>query len=521
MTNSALIASLLPSPSQVVSSPLDADAVLAWRENERRRCAADPAYFIDTYCMVEADTGAGVIPFRLFDYQRETLGAWVEYDECVMLKARQLGVSELAAAYALWLVNFHGHNKVIVISQDEPHAKEFANKTRIGWDHLPVWLRQPLRNPRLTTTLELGNGSRILPQAATEGSARGLNCQLLILDEFAHQQYKRAIFQAASVTARSAGNKILVISTANGAGDIFHELWLAWENEEQGAMHGIFLPWNIRPGRDEAWYTRNTQGYEEWFKHQDYPSEPKSAFALSGRSRFDHQALDLIAANSCAKPIRTEDLAGGFLRVWQEPQPGRRYVCGADTAEGLPKGDYDAAVIADFQTGVEVAELHGHWEPETYAHHLATTCTTYNRALIGVERNNHGHAVLLALKSIEKYPALYKHRDYDAGVGANERIGWPTNTKTKPIMIDALAITIKEHRPYRNASFVSEARTYVVLDNGGTAASGNLKDDRVMAYAIVEQLRSVPTVGAPVAGGTRPILAALQPRAPMPARMRR
>jgi len=492
-----------PSVEEITRRKQAIKAEVVRRELECQRCAADPAYFIDTYCMVEADTGAGVIPFRLFDYQRETLAAWVAHQECVMLKARQLGVSELAAAYALWQVNFHGHNKVIVISQDEPHAKEFANKTRIAWDHLPVWLRQPLRNPRLTTTLELGNGSRILPQAATEGSARGLNCQLLILDEFAHQEYKRAIFQAASVTARSAGNKILVISTANGSGDIFHELWLAWETEEPGAMHGIFLPWDIRPGRDAAWYARNTQGYEEWFKHQDYPSEPKSAFALSGRSRFDHQALDLIAANSCTKPIRTDDLAGGFLRVWQKPQHGRRYVCGADTAEGLPKGDYDAAVIIDFLTGVEVAELHGHWEPETYAHHLATVCHAYNHSLIGVERNNHGHAVLLALKSIEKYPALYKHRDYDASVGANERLGWPTNTKTKPIMIDALAITIKEHRPYRNAAFVSEARTYVVLDNGGTAASGNLKDDRVMAYAIVEQLRSIPAPEVPAIGPER------------------
>ncbi len=481
------------------------DIEIAWREDERRRCARDPAYFIDTYCMVEADTGAGVIPFRLYEYQRAVLVAWIEHRECVMLKARQLGVSELAAAYALWQINFHGHNKVIVISQDGPHATEFANKTRIAWDHLPVWLRASLRNPRLTTTLELVNGSRILPQVATEGSARGLNCQLLILDEFAHQEYARAIFQAASVTARSAGNKILVISTANGAGDIFHELWLAWENGEPGAMHGIFLPWDVRPGRDQAWYDRNTQGYEEWFKHQDYPSTPARAFALSGRSRFDHVALDDIAVASCHSPTRVDDLAGGYFRVWEEPQPGRRYVCGADTAEGLPKGDYDAAVIVDGRTGEDVAELHGHWEPETFAHHMTVVCRHYNNAILGVERNNHGGTVLLALKSIEGYRHLYEHKNFDATEGATERVGWPTNTKTKPIMIDGLAVVIKERRPFHNAAFISEARTYVVKDGGKTEASGQLKDDRVMAYAIAEQVRTAPP---PVVSGWSPGLAA-------------
>ncbi len=483
------------------------DAQSAWRAEERRRCARDPAYFIDTYCMVEADTGVGVIPFHLYDYQRATLAAWIASLECVMLKARQLGVTELAAAYALWQVNFHLHNKVIVISQDGPHSKEFAKKVRIAWDHLPSWLRQPLRNPRLTETLELANGSRILPQVATEGSARGLNCQLLILDEFAHQEYGRDIFQAASITARSAGNKILVISTAHGAGDIFHEQWLAWENGEPGAMHGIFLPWDVRPGRDQAWYERNTQGMETWFKHQEFPATPATAFALSGRGRFDMDALTAIGRLSCSPPARTDPLDGaGMLQVWEEPVPGNLYVCGADTAEGLVTRDYDAAVILDHARGVEAAALHGHWEPLTFAHYLARLCRSYNCATLAVERNTPGPAVLLALTEIEHYPTLYQHTDYDQAEGARERVGWPTNTKTKPIMIAALALAIMERRPYRDAAFIAEARTYAIKDNGATGASGNLHDDRVMAMGIAEQVRQhlhLPAPATYATGGQR------------------
>jgi hypothetical protein len=152
----------------------------------------------------------------------------------------------------LWTVNFHRHNKVIVFSQDEPKAKEFARKCRIAWEHLPAWLQTPLADPQKTTSLELANGSRILPQAATERAVCSLNCQLLILDKWAHQEYGQAIFEASAVTARSAGNKVLGISTVNGAGDHFHAQWLAAEAGE--GMHPNFLPWHIRPGRDEVWY---------------------------------------------------------------------------------------------------------------------------------------------------------------------------------------------------------------------------------------------------------------------------
>jgi hypothetical protein len=71
-------------------------------------------------------------------------------------------------------------------------------------------------------------------------------------------------------------------------------------------------------------------------------------------------------------------------------------------------------------------------------------------------------------------------------------VGWQTSSKSKPLMIDALAETIRERRPYRNALFIAEARVYTVLENGDTAASGDLHDDRVVAYAIAEQVRRKP-----------------------------
>jgi len=456
-----------------------------WVAEEVARCRVDPEYFIDNYCKVESDTGAGVVPFHLFDYQREVLRQWTEHRECVTLKARQLGITELAAALALWQVSFHPHTRVGVFSTDEAKAREFAKKCRVAWMHLPAWLQVPLDDPQKTTTLDLANGARILPQAATERASRGINVQLLILDEAAFMDYGQAIFEASAVTARSAGNRILVISTANGAGNHFHQLWLA---AQAGAgMRPIFLPWHIRPGRDAAWYEQATKGYEPYKKHQEYPSRAEEAFILSGRGRFDTDALHAIL-EGCTEPVGTE--LGGGLTVWEMPVGGRSYVIGADPAEGLEKGDYSAAVVMDRNTGLDVAWLHGHFPPQEFAGYLADLGRWYNGALLGCERNNHGGTVLLELQNTHAYPNLYAHIDFDAVGNPTPRLGWPTTLRTKPLAIDALAQAIGERWPFRNAAFIGECRTYTVKENGSTGASGALHDDRVMAAAIAAMLRT-------------------------------
>ena len=59
------------------------------------------------------------------------------------------------------------------------------------------------------------------------------------------------------------------------------------------------------------------------------------------------------------------------------------------------------------------------------------------------------------------------------------------HARSKPIMIDALAMSILERRPFRNAAFIGECMTYAVDEKGGTGASGTTHDDLVMSYGIV------------------------------------
>ena len=52
---------------------------LEWVAEEIAHCRAEAVYFVDTYCTVESDTGVGVIPGKLWDYQVDVLQQWLDH----------------------------------------------------------------------------------------------------------------------------------------------------------------------------------------------------------------------------------------------------------------------------------------------------------------------------------------------------------------------------------------------------------------------------------------------------------
>jgi len=455
-------------------------------EQPAERCIA----WIEAHCKILSDRGHGLIPFALFDYQKDFIRTLWGHREVICLKARQIGMTETIAATAVYCVNEFPGWTVLILSKGKDEADEVLSKCRICYDNLPPDVQTPLKNASITSRLILANRSRIIPKATTAGAGRTFNAQLLIIDEWAHQERQQALYTAVSPTARSAGNRIVGLSTANGVGNYFYTLWQKAQRE-QGAgdtMYPLFFGWSVRPGRDEAWYKQATWGYDDWQAAQEFPAAPEEAFVLSGRMRFDHQSL-LDLAKRTEAPKREEQLEGGVLSIWEEPAQAGRYVAGCDTAEGLLKGDYCALVILDFYSGREVAVLHGKWDPAQFAALVNALCHRYNDAFLGVERNGPGHAVLLALSTLHDYPALYCHQHYDAVGMPVERPGWVTDSRSKPIMIDALATAIRERRPFRNGALIGECMTYVIDDKGGTGASGTTFDDILMATAVAEMMR--------------------------------
>jgi Terminase RNaseH-like domain len=168
------------------------------------------------------------------------------------------------------------------------------------------------------------------------------------------------------------------------------------------------------------------------------------------------------------------------LSIWLPAQAGKAYIIGVDPAGGGTEGDYCCAEVIERRTGLQCAELHGHFPPQELAYRLIELGRTYNQALLVVERNNHGAGVLAYL-NIQGYENLYREKNQD---------GWLTSVATRPMMVETLAAMLSiSPQIFASSRFLNECRTFVRYADGSSGAVSGTHDDCVMAMAIAQAAR--------------------------------
>jgi len=485
---------------------------------EVQRCAEDFAYFAAKYLwIVDKRRELAVLEFN--PVQRRYHEARTRFD--IILKARKVGISTYKCAEFFHETLFRPNTNSTVIAHNLDTTIEVFGKIKLFIEHLPDFLRPKLKRNREREILlksapfcgEL-NSKYTVGTAGTFDFGRGKDIDNLHLSEYAFYPRPERI-KAGALQALRADGKASIESTANGF-NAFHVEWeAAKRGESRFAPH--FFGWFEDPecrldvvkherlalsdadralakayGLDRAqlkWMVAKRRELRDRFV-AEYPANDAEAFLTSVRGVFDADALKALLTK--ASGVEAIEVRGG-LTIWRRPEPGREYVIGADVAEGLPDGDASCAVVVDRESGEQAAELHGRWPVHVFAQKLDELGRLYNGALVGVERNNHGHTVLALLSAQHAYPTLYAHRDYDARGTTRGRLGWETNAKTKPLMIDGLAEALAEgFLGVNSAELVKECLTYVYDERGGTGAQAGCRDDRVIAAAIAWQLRKAP-----------------------------
>src|SRR5579872_5889662 len=88
------------------------------------KCRKSFAYFCDTYCQILSDSGQGGdwVAFHLWPEQRRVAGLLQDNRLVAVLKARQLGLTWLVLAFALWLLLFHPIATVLLFSRRDDEA---------------------------------------------------------------------------------------------------------------------------------------------------------------------------------------------------------------------------------------------------------------------------------------------------------------------------------------------------------------------------------------------------------------
>jgi len=210
------------------------------------RCGKDPHYFINTYVRIQHPV-RGLIPFKTFDYQDQMIQDYLDHRFNVILKARQLGISEVTASYAAWLMLFHRNKNILVMATKAETAKNIIKKVKMALKKLPPFLQltEIVTDNRLS--IELANGSQIKAIASSDDAGRSEALSLLIIDEAAFVKNLEDLWTGLIPTVTAGGN-IIVLSTPNGVGNLFHKLYtdaITGDNE----FHSNKLMWWVHPER--------------------------------------------------------------------------------------------------------------------------------------------------------------------------------------------------------------------------------------------------------------------------------
>jgi len=256
-------------------------------------------------------------------------------------------------------------------------------------------------------------------------------------------------------------------------------------------------------------------GSEDTFDEY-YPEDDVRCWAVSGRPRFDVQALMEMERRAKSLPCLTGHLVGqddgnvgwsarrdggGDIQVWEEPREGMRYLVACDPATGEDQTtgkNPDRTSIQvwrqaffDAVTGIEhrtrlVARVRSPFfgDGDEVAGHILRLSRWYGGALVVIEVNMGIHVVD---RCKELGIPLFMRRVPSARIGSEVmQYGYKLkDPEQRRAAVDALAVALREQvLDVACADWIREAKMFVVTKSGREEARGGEHDDDIMCASM-------------------------------------
>lgn len=474
----------------------------------------DPELFLNKEWRCETlytivDKNGQAIPFKPNAPQRKV-------NECksrrkMILKARQFGISTNEIVRLFDDAIFTRNTTSVILAHEQDSIKKLFRIVQRLYKFLPDELK-----PRL----DRGGGSKyeyFFPELNSriycDLESRSDTIQRLHISEVAFMKDSAKL--KATLQAVPLHGQVTLETTANGMANHFYDMW----NDADSSFEKLFFPWfifeeykldapkNLKRTKDEIEFAKKAKTrfgvtitddqiqFRRFKKselkssahdktrvsfEQEYPEDDATCFLSSGDS-----VMDLFKLNeklqALGEPLEDEE----WFKLYSHYDKSKTYVIGADVAEGIRK-DWSVGVVIEIETKKIVAKIRGQWKPSEFAEKLYELGEKFSSVskgfpILAVERNNHGHAVLLKLDEVLGYPSLFIAPD-------DERLGWKTSSITRPIMVNAFIDAIDDNLlVVPDKEILNEALTLV--NNGGKVeASEGKNDDTVIATAIALQV---------------------------------
>ena len=433
---------------------------------EYQRCMRDPSYFAKTYCKV-IHLDRGLVPFELYEYQEKMFSHFDNNRFSIVLACRQSGKSISSVAYLLWYALFKPEQTIAILANKGATSQEMLSRVTLMLENLPFFLQPGCKalNKRL---IEFSNNSRIVSAATSGSSIRGMSVNLLYLDEFAFVENAATFYTSTyPVVASGKNTKVIITSTANGIGNMYHKLW---EGAVQGTndYQAFRVDWWDVPGRDEQWKNQTVSNTSKLQFDQEFGN----TFFGTGDTLIDGETLLELRA---VDPITA--LEGGSLLVYKQPEKSHSYICTVDVAKGVG-GDYSTFNIIDVSTQPfeQVCVYRNNKiSPILFPNIIYKYAINYNEAHVVVENNDQGTMVCHGLY----YELEYENLHLESALKANG-LGVTMNKKVKRLGCSNIKDIVENRKlTIHDQETIIEMSTFVAKGQSYEASNGN-HDDLMM-----------------------------------------
>lgn len=392
------------------------------------------------------DKNAGkVVPFVPTPEQLRLADVLLNNKRVIILKARQIGASTIVRAYFTWkalLSEEPIHSGIMSLTHESASYLHSLDKGFIS--SLPSALRRRLdtSNTRTIKFSDTGAQLRSFTAGMKGGGTRSFAMTDLHLSEFAHYDDQQEVLSNA-VSTVGAGGQIVIETTANGPGDVYHKLctshtdwtvffspWFkhkAYTKFSNFGGDGVPMPSQAElliKQRHELTlhqlYWRHsmiaTMGPDKFV--QEYPGTVEEAFVATSKTWLQKSDIDAIEVRKAAgrEMCLVDDMKLDPL------------VLGVDVAGGN-NGDYTAVTAVSITTGQPIWHYHCNDEtPARISEHIIEWSAKWPIKTVLIESNGYGGIVLQRLRDC----GFDKKKLWLNAQGKD----WTTNRETKILLFD-------------------------------------------------------------------------------------
>ena len=375
--------------------------------------------------------------------------------------------------YVLWYSIFNSDKVIGIVSNKESSAIDFLSRIKIMYEELPGFLKPGVMEYNKKQCI-FENGTYIVAGATSKSAFRGKTANIIISDELAFVEGDKADdFYMSNYPTLSVSKygKFIAISTPNGVGGLFYELYRGAEKGTNGYKH-FYANYQSHPDRGGDWGKK----MEEKIGQRRFSQEHRCDFLGSANTIIDRDILiRLTSQDSVPYTLTLKDR----MRVYEKPIQGAQYLIACDPSKGT--GEHDACIqimklnsispISMTQVAVFQDNHTDTYELSNILHQLSFY---YDNSYIICENNGEGSAVISTL-----WWDLENESLLNEGNKAS-KLGIRATTKSKPRTVLLMKKLIEDGSiELVDDNTIAQLTTFI--DKGNNKFTGNGSPDDLVS----------------------------------------